>query len=1104
MKRFLQSSALLALALILFAVPPARAATIYDIGIGNAGNDGRGMTLRQAFDTANTNFDNLNSAILGIVAGSVLATNLNATNATQFGIFYRNNAGVVEFLGIEQGTNISIYRKSSNIVINATSSGSGGGSVETQYYFDPTQIYTNASGIVGIKEGSFLTNSIQRGITTNAGSGYRLRGVNDPFIEITSLVLPNTLYLTSQGIGTRSSSPQPEVIFYPGEVSTFKIAGDSISPASGSIPVGVGTVGLPFLNAYFTHWVSASNIFLGPAVKLLQGNASPEGIISANPQSLWFQTNQTSGIGVWIKTNGTGSSGWWLLAPGSGGGGGLSDGDKGDVTVSGSGSSWTVDADAISYSKIQNISATQRVLGRNTAGAGDVEEVTLSQLLDWVGSAAQGDILYRGVAGWSPLHAGTSGQLLQTPGPGGNPLWATVGTLTDTDKGDITVSGSGTVFTIDNGTINSPRIQKGIMGTNWSTYGGFTNRGNYVMIEDPASPNVPQLELRGDPLVGGGFIGSWGTDLSWGFYNRNLTMNSNGNYFAWANTPYGDAGQSSQPFNNTYSTNFFAKKSITLAGITPSRLLMGNAGGTATNVATADPANDFAHPDGTTGPLITYAAIPTSGIVGGSQRGWSTNLSANLLLSPENLFTNWHYRIDVHTLGFVCTVSNGAGIYWRGYGLGGVTQLPTNGTSTIEIWKDGVSLRTNAILHAPGLTIAPDGNCIQFLTNLLTRVVIVTNTCTGSVITNWGLTNSTFIGLVGNGGTAVKTITAGANMVITDRGTNLLFDASATASGTNFPGIIVTNRLQFLTQTVTPASDTNAIIDLAKGANVLLILTTNAHIVFSNAVDGILGNLLIKQDTNGARSILSARVDGGSMLSTTNDSGSPFSRYTTNANAMDRWVFGTHQSTNVWVIQPASYSDVIVATTGSLTLAGSITLSGSVTATNGFRQPAGAGTSNAWAIGMVHLDSASRTNHSTTGSYTNLSTFTVPAHTLTNNGDTVIASWSGVMLAGTNKFFLGYGSITNVLDVSGLTNGHGLSGWKASMRITRTGNTGQRILAEMQFNPGFGIPYSYTNQPIDIAETNGIDNLLRLQGSAIRAGGITNNFFDLEFRPAIR
>jgi hypothetical protein len=58
------------------------------------------------------------------------------------------------------------------------------------------------------------------------------------------------------------------------------------------------------------------------------------------------------------------------------GGAGVSDGDKGDITVSGSGATWTIDNSAVTYAKMQNVSATDKLLGRSTAGAGVVEEIT--------------------------------------------------------------------------------------------------------------------------------------------------------------------------------------------------------------------------------------------------------------------------------------------------------------------------------------------------------------------------------------------------------------------------------------------------------------------------------------------------------------------------------------------------------------------------------------------------------------------------------------------------------------------------------------------------------------------------------------------------------
>jgi len=71
----------------------------------------------------------------------------------------------------------------------------------------------------------------------------------------------------------------------------------------------------------------------------------------------------------------------------------IPDGDKGDITVSASGATWTVDNDAVTYAKIQNVSATNKLLGRSTAGAGDVEEIDCTAagraLLDDADASAQ-------------------------------------------------------------------------------------------------------------------------------------------------------------------------------------------------------------------------------------------------------------------------------------------------------------------------------------------------------------------------------------------------------------------------------------------------------------------------------------------------------------------------------------------------------------------------------------------------------------------------------------------------------------------------------------------------------------------------------------------
>lgn len=58
-----------------------------------------------------------------------------------------------------------------------------------------------------------------------------------------------------------------------------------------------------------------------------------------------------------------------------------------DVTGSGTGSfAATIAADSVTYAKMQNISATNRLLGRATAGAGDTEEITLGTNLSYTGT----------------------------------------------------------------------------------------------------------------------------------------------------------------------------------------------------------------------------------------------------------------------------------------------------------------------------------------------------------------------------------------------------------------------------------------------------------------------------------------------------------------------------------------------------------------------------------------------------------------------------------------------------------------------------------------------------------------------------------------------
>lgn len=113
-------------------------------------------------------------------------------------------------------------------------------------------------------------------------------------------------------------------------------------------------------------------------------------------------------------TDGAGVRGWKADPSG-----GVSDGDKGDITVSGGATVWTIDNDVVTYAKMQNVSATDRLLGRSTAGAGDVEEIICT------------------AAGRAILDDATAGDQRTTLGLGALAVLNTVGT-TEIDDDAVT------------------------------------------------------------------------------------------------------------------------------------------------------------------------------------------------------------------------------------------------------------------------------------------------------------------------------------------------------------------------------------------------------------------------------------------------------------------------------------------------------------------------------------------------------------------------------------------------------------------------------------------------------------------------------------------
>jgi hypothetical protein len=131
--------------------------------------------------------------------------------------------------------------------------------------------------------------------------------------------------------------------------------------------------------------------------------------------------------------------------------------------------------------------ANGHLIGNATGGSAQAQDTSLTALMDVLcGTAAQGDILYRGASSWSCLGAGTSGYFLKTQGAGANPTWALpTGTSYSAGTG---LSLTSTTFSLDvpvtvarGGTGLTTGTSGGVLAftgtTTLSSSGALTNHG---------------------------------------------------------------------------------------------------------------------------------------------------------------------------------------------------------------------------------------------------------------------------------------------------------------------------------------------------------------------------------------------------------------------------------------------------------------------------------------------------------------------------------------------------------------------------------------------------------------------------------------------------
>jgi hypothetical protein len=148
------------------------------------------------------------------------------------------------------------------------------------------------------------------------------------------------------------------------------------------------------------------------------GNAFGTIAVSGQSSVVADQANDTltlvAGSNITLTTDATGDS--VTIASTAAG---VTDGDKGDISVSGSGSVWTIDASTdttsgVTYAKMQHVSAASRLLGRGSAaGSGNVQEISLGTGLSMSGttlSASGGrEVLTADRTYWVGFLPGTAG-----------------------------------------------------------------------------------------------------------------------------------------------------------------------------------------------------------------------------------------------------------------------------------------------------------------------------------------------------------------------------------------------------------------------------------------------------------------------------------------------------------------------------------------------------------------------------------------------------------------------------------------------------------------------------------------------------------------------